>query len=785
VALTFDPRCQAAIDLAKRSLPDGAALDTVTLLAALYREADISAKYPALGRFLPYIEAYRSKPPEKVPLAPNLRSAMQPLSSREDPIGAIELFEHILASESGRATLNARGVPAAAIAPSGGASTPAPAPGSSPGAPAATAPTATPAFAAPTAADAPPAPRPGWRTSEARQKAIRALDSFGRMLTETELAHSPVTEREATLKALIRTLSKMKRRNAIVIGPPGTGKSAIIYELARRIRRDDSSLPPRIRDMDIFELSPTFLRSGASMVGQYEERVKNLLGVLTTNRNIILFVDEIHSMFRSGVHERGPFSDANESFKGALASGDITCIGCTTPAEFRNSIEPDKALERRFGLIRLEAPSREVTLKILQGRRPKMEDYYAPLKIPDAILKTAIELTEDYLPSRFQPDKSIQLVDEACAFCVTGETPPPVVTEDALREALEDIIGHSIARRGVLTEQGVREALQAKIVGQDEVIGKIAQAFVASLGEWGKRNGPRGVFLFGGPTGVGKTETALVLANILGAGDDRLIRVDCNTLQGGELDAGPVINRLLGVPPGYIGYARGQGGILSRIRDLPECVVLFDEFEKAGPAVGRLLLQIIDDGTVDDVDGNTLDFRRAFVVFTTNAGCVYDKAEVGFGGQTTTEGFVPQVDPKALKRDLHALGVGEEFLGRMTHILHFKGLDASSIRVILERQLAGLRKNSELHGLRLDWKPELIEHLASQWQPRFGVRLLTQILRNRIIEQLGIAEAQGELKGIEEIRLDLLPSAPAPGTAAGAGVAMRWTNGKTLVIGLS
>ena len=304
------------------------------------------------------------------------------------------------------------------------------------------------------------------------------------------------------------------------------------------------------------------------------------------------------------------------------------------------------------------------------------------------------------------------------------------------------------------------------------------------MGGWAKRSGPRGVFLFGGPTGVGKTETALVLAKILGGGQDTLIRVDCNTLQSSSQESGPAINRLLGVPAGYVGYARGQGGILSRIRDLPESIVLFDEFEKAGPAVGKLLLQIIDDGQVEDVDGNLLDFRRSFIIFTTNAGCIYDQRQMGFNAEQGTERQTPTADLDSLKRDLRALGLGEEFLARMTHILLFRGLDRDSIEEILRRQLEGLRKTSELKGLKLMWESDLILHLTSQWQPRFGVRFLSTILRHRIVEQLGIADAQGELKGVKGIRLEVTKADEKQSVSSLAGLATRRLEGDTLIIGV-
>ncbi len=753
MALKLDPQCQAAVDLAKRALPEGTDLDVSVLLSSLYYRGDLKQKYPSLEKYLSEPVICRPTVPEKVALAPELRPLFQNFADLGKTVSAEELFQALLNCEAGRQALIKLGVTdLSLLGPTSGAT----------------------------------ATLSAWRSSAARLSAIQALSSYGRMLTQTEPPHGRVVERENVIRALVRTLSRFKRRNVILIGAPGTGKSAMIYEMARRMYRLDTSLPSRLRDMDIFELSPAFLRSGASMVGQYDERVKSLLQVLQTHPKIILFVDEIHSLFHSGLYERGPFTDANEAFKGALSRGEITCIGCTTPAEYRHAIEPDRALERRFGIIRLEPPSRDTTLAILKARKARMEEFYAPLAIPDEILQRTIELSDDYLVSRCQPDKSIQLLDEACAYCATAETVTAVVGEEALRQALEDIIGHGLVGADELTESNIFRRLQKNIVGQDEALREISRAFVAGLGEWSKRSGPRGVFLFGGPTGVGKTETALLLARILGGGDhENLVRVDCNTLHGSSHDGGPTLNRLLGVPPGYIGYARGQGGLLSRVRDLPESIVLFDEFEKAGPVVGRLLLQIIDHGKVEDVDGNTLDFRRAYIVFTTNAGCSYDHRQMGFRKPGAESVETPSLDLELLKRELRVLGLGEEFFGRITHFIAFKGLDRSAIGTIIEKQLKSLREVSETKGLRLSWSGDVVSHLAGEWQPRFGVRFATTILRHRIGEQLDLAEAQGELKGLKEIRLEVMKLQKRKNELALAGFAERRTEGGKLIISLA
>lgn len=766
--LTLEPDCQAALDLAKRAVPEGQALDAGLLLAALYNTSEIHDRFARLAGFLPAPEPRRPSAPPRVPLAPDVQPVFQQFADSGDPVSAEDLFEALLASAAGRAALLGRGATEeglSGILAEAGLSPPGPA-GMEPGRSGGSGP--------------PPRPPDEWRSSPARQEAIRSLSSYGRMLTDTEPPHGHVVEREDALRALIRTLSKMKRRNAILVGPAGSGKSAIVYELARRLFRRDESLPCRLRNMDIFELSPTFLRSGTSMVGEYEKRVKELLQALQEHPQIMLFVDEIHSMFQSSLYGRNAFSDANEEFKAALGRGEITCIGCTTSAEYRHYIEPDRALERRFGIIRVEPPSREATLAILRDRRRRMEDYFAPLAIPETLLETVAALTDDYLPGRCQPDKSIQLLDEACAFCATASPPAPAVTEEFLRQALEDMIGHSIVVRGALSEAEVFDRLRAHILGQDEVLRQIARAFVAGFGDWSKRSGPRGVFVFGGPTGTGKTETAVALASIMGGDRESLVRVDCNTLQGSALDPGPSINRLLGVPPGYVGYARGQGGILSRIRDLPESIVLFDEFEKAGPGAGRLLLQIIDEGKVEDVDGNVLDFRRSFVIFTTNAGCSRPGPPLGFKAPVDTATGAA-ADLEAIKRELREIGLGDEFFARITHTMMFRALGGDVIRSILEGRLEALRRTSTLKGLELNWDARLVDHLAAFWQPQLGVRFAASILRNRISEQLDIAEAQGEMKGVKRIRLEVL----GRGGAEAIGQAVRRRDADCLVIALS
>lgn len=726
MSLIFESDCQKAVDLAKCATPEGKPLEIAALMAACYFQNSLKSRFPELEPYLPKPAPVREET-GVVTVAENLKPILGQFQSIGKPISVDQLFQSLLSSEPGKDFFRRNGVGEGLINQVlqkliGSRET------------------------------AQNMPESRWRTSPRRSRALKALSAFGRMLTDLDIPDRGRFQVEGAFQALITTLSKMKRHNAIVVGHPGTGKTALIYELARWMKRSDPDLPVHLREMDIFELSPAFLRSGASMVGQYEERVKQLLTILKENPEIILFVDEIHSLFQSGVYSHGPFSDANEAFKGALGRGDIACIGCTTYSEYRHYIEPDGALTRRFETIRLEPFSIGQTAAILRSRLPKFSAHYAPLEIPAAIVERVVALTEEYLPSRYQPDKSIQLLDHACALAVTSQPASLRLEEVHLLKGLEHTVGHKIVRTERLTEESVFEQLSAKIVGQDALLRELSRSFVAALGAWKQGKGPRGVYLFGGPTGTGKTETAAMLAKTLGGDREALIRIDCNTLQGVGSEGASAAWRLLGVPQGYVGYARGQGGLLSRIRDMPECIVLFDEFEKADAAVGEVLLRILDEGKAEDVDGNLLDFRRSYIIFTSNAGCSYEKlASFGFGGSQS--GIRISITQESLFKELKRRGLGEEFLARIHRTLLFQSLERPALEIIINKHLLGLKAETEKRGLNLSWEPALIDHLVSHWQPQLGVRFLSLILRNRVKEHLALADAQGQLQNIRQIVL--------------------------------
>lgn len=755
MALTFEPECRKAIEFAKKCLNQEEKLDHPLLLAALYHGTELKEHFPSLADFFQMPLIRRQDAPEMVKLADGLKPVFTELSSRRKAVGAEELFLILLRSDAGRHFCRSCGISDDMMDSIFSRSSPV---GESAG---------------------------GWHTSGEREEAIRALSTFGRMLTTSEPPHKGVAGMEKPLAKLYESLVKMGRRSTIIHGPPGCGKSALVYELARRIYHNDDSLPELLKDLDIFELSPSFLRSGASVVGQYEERVKGLISVLENCPKIVLFIDEIHSFFQSGIHERGPFSDANESFKGHLGRGTITCIGCTTTVEYRHYIEPDGALARRFSVIKLDPPSSAATVEILKAKLPRLRKHYDPMVIPEEILSVVVEMADEYLPGRYQPDKSIQLLDQACAAGAVAKPPAIMITKEFINQALEATTGRSLMKIDDLGEEIIFQRLQQKIVGQDSVLLEISRAFVAGLGGWKKSKGPRGSFVFFGPTGTGKTQTAAELARIMGDGKEALLRVDCNTLLGSGHDSGPALNRLIGPPPGYIGYVRGEGGILSRIRDMPECIVLFDEIEKADPGVGKILLQILDEGKVEDSQGSLLDFRRALIIFTTNAGCTYDaKAHIGFT-TSAADNPIPIATIDSVTADLRARGFGEEFFGRHLRFFYFGSLSPESALQIIERQLHWLRDTAELKGFQLCWTDAVIPHLTSCWQPRFGVRHLTTILRNRIVEQLSLAEAQGELLGVKKILLKVPATGGQSADRDMSGFATRSREGDSLEIDLA
>lgn len=755
-SLTED--AQEALALAKRAVADGGSLTPELLLAAAWRTGKLDERFPALGPCLPELPLLHESVPPNVVVAEPLRPLLRAMAA-ERRASAQTMVTLLLLSPAVQDYLTGRGLDQGELSR-----------------------VVTQLRATPSAV-AEPNPAGSWRSSAVRQTVLDQLAPWGKVLTEHAAPLTGVMRMDGHLHSLQKNLLKMRRPNALIIGQPGTGKTALVHEFARLVVTRDDRINPALLDRDVFELSVSLFRAGTSLVGDYEKRVAKLIRLIQENPQIILFVDEIHQMLQSGVHQSGPFTQGDQAFKQAIGRSGFSIIGATTMSEYAHYIQPDGALARRFGLMRIEPPTPLEALEILRGRAEQFRVHYAPLRIEDRILVKTIELSEDLVIGRFQPDKALDILDEACAECLMHDPPLTEVTESVLMDAIEDEIGHSVVQPSSLSIAVVRDRLRRVILGQDAAIDHVSQGFVAGLSqEWLDHDGPRRVFVFCGPTGTGKTETAAQLATILGGGRESLIRIDCNTLMGSaNSDPGPIITRLLGAPRGYVGYARGEGGALSRIRELPEAVVLFDEIEKASPHIGKLLLQILDEGKVEDSDGNTLDFRRAFIVFTTNAGTRYASARpLGFlGDNHRPEDQVPTVTVDAVKEELRNLGYGEEFLGRHLDFVVFHGLTRAVIELILRQQLAQLRVTAEARGYELGWSDEIFERLLSGWTPRAGARIAFTILRGRVEEQLALAAIEGQLAGVRRIELRLLPD---DGDAEEIGRARRVRDSDVLAI---
>jgi ATP-dependent Clp protease ATP-binding subunit ClpA len=712
---TFDLAALTAITVAKRSLADGAELDAHTLVAALCQSGPMMARAPRLAELLPFgpLQSCRDVV-GLVRMAPALRGPIRRLRhvrGEADPveIGVFDLLRAILEDADCRQVLEAAGVTASSL-------------------------------------DQARALLP----HEPLHPAARALlERYGRLLEESGPPHPSLAPAEPVLVQLVQTLGQRKHRSAIVVGPAGSGKTSIVHELARRMVGRHPSIPMTLWDRCVFALQPHLLRSGADRAGELDQRVRGLVAALSENPRLILFVDDIPTLL-----SRGP-ADAFQELWQEIAAGRIACIGCATPSEYRQHIESSDILAQGFAKIRLDSPTSEQTIQILSLRKADIESHYG-VSIPAEMLAKTVALVERWLPSSHQPRGAIEFLELAASEHRRAGPPGIELTESLLTEVLERKIGVPILHPERLTAVDVFKSLSAKIAGQTEPLRELSDAFVAKLGSFHSERGPRGVFLLAGPTGVGKTQAALELARVLGGGRDCLVRINANTLEGSGYDLGPATAELFGPPPGYTGYVRGQGAALGRVRELPESIVLFDEIEKAPPGVANLLLQILDEGRTQDMDGQVLDFRHSFIVFTTNAG------NGGHGVHPIGLSARDHVSNAGSAQDrvfsaLHRMGFSDEFLGRIDRTFVFAPLGQNAIREVFMLRLADIKAELARRGFSLEVPPGLEDHVVSDWSPRFGARHVTHRFERELSDQLNLAESEKQLTNIRRVRLTVSP----------------------------
>ncbi|MBL7198953.1 MAG: ATP-dependent Clp protease ATP-binding subunit [Anaerolineae bacterium] len=586
-------------------------------------------------------------------------------------------------------------------------------------------------------ATGPPAEPSSIPEPQAEHKPTPTLDQYGRDLTHLarEGRLHPIVGREREIATTIEILCRTMKRNPIFVGEPGVGKTALAEGLAQRIVA--GKVPSLLRDKRLVELSVSSLVAGASQVGEFERRLQKLVTEVHAAGDVILFIDEAHALMGAG----GTYGlqDAATILKPALARGDIVCIGSTTTHEYRKYIEKDGALARRFQPVRVEEPDEETVLHILRVLKPRFEEHFR-VSIPDPVLGETYDLAKRYLKNRYFPDKAIDLLERTASRTMLssgeGSTAEgeerPLLGVDTILSVLSDTTGIPLEK----LDQGemerylrMEEILCQRVIGQDravEAVSSLIRLTKRRLDLDPKR--PDGVFLFVGPAGVGKTELAKGLTEFLFGDEDRLIRLDMS-----EFSAEFTVSRLIGSPPGYVGYDEG-GQLTERVRSQPFCVVLLDEIEKAHPDVLNLFLQVFDDGHLTDAQGRTAHFADATIIMTSNlASELWFRRRMGFGDGDrqahVAEGAVIDV----LSRKLPA-----EFLSRVDQVVVFHPLDDEAILQIARQKL-----NTIVHDrfarqqIDVTFDPQVVRYVADRgYDPRQGCRHLERVIQREILELL-------------------------------------------------
>ena len=602
------------------------------------------------------------------------------------------------------------------------------------------------------------------------------LDTYCENLTRKarEGRLDDIIGRDREIYRTIQILSRRQKNNPCLIGEAGVGKTAIAEGIAQRIAR--GQVPAGLQDKEIFLLDLTSLVAGTQFRGQFEQRVKGLLGEVKAAGNVILFIDEIHTITSAGESEGA--MNAGNILKPALSRGEIQVIGATTFNEYRKYIEKDQALERRFQPVRVEEPSVADTLAVMNGIKGYYEAHHH-VQVPPDVLAATVTLSERYITDRYLPDKAIDLLDEACACCnlahpeiseflvmqkeldglkqeeaemestdvnqpidyeqvaqrktriakLESELPAKQAAASQIQVTMEDVAkvvelwtgipAVKIRETEYVKLAGLENQLKQKIIGQDEAVHLVAQAIKRSRADLSGRRRPAS-FIFVGPTGVGKTELVKQLANQLFDGPDPLIRLDMS-----EYMEKYAVSRMIGSPPGYVGYEEA-GQLTEKVRRRPYSVVLFDEIEKAHPDVMNILLQILDEGKINDAQGRTVDFSNTVICMTSNAGSSDRVGETGFN--KTPEQISENKARKALSDFLRP-----EFLGRVDEVIAFKPLNQQTLEGIAALMLDEYKAGMKAKGIAYSYTPAALKALVAKSQGgKFGARDLRRVIRKAV-----------------------------------------------------
>ncbi len=559
------------------------------------------------------------------------------------------------------------------------------------------------------------------------------LEAFTTNLNEQAIQGKidPLIGRQHEIERTIQILCRRRKNNPLFVGEAGVGKTAIAEGLAKKIV--DKEIPEVLEDATIYSLDLGALLAGTKYRGDFEKRLKNVLAQLDKEPGAILFIDEIHTIIGAGAASGGVM-DASNLIKPVLASGDLKCIGSTTYQEYRGIFEKDRALSRRFQKIDVDEPSVEETIKILQGLKSRFEEHH-DVKYTNQALRTASELTQRYINDRNLPDKAIDIIDEAGARqrLMSPSKRKKTIGVGDIEEIIAKIArippkAVSSSDRGSL--QKLERNLKMVVFGQEQAISSLAAAIKMSRSGLGNTEKPIGSFLFAGPTGVGKTEVTRQLAQIMGI---ELIRLDMS-----EYMERHTVSRLIGAPPGYIGY--DTGGLLTEaITKQPHSVLLLDEMEKAHPDVFNILLQVMDHGTLTDTNGRKTDFRNVIIVMTTNAGADrISRSSIGFTIQDHSSDVMEEI-----KRVF-----SPEFRNRLDAIIQFNSLDPDTIGHVVDKFLTELEMQLDTKKVTMDIDSEAKVWLAEHGHDAImGARPMARLIQDRIKKPLAEQLLFGDLQG--------------------------------------
>ena len=650
--------------------------------------------------------------------------------------------------------------------------------------------------------------------SGARQARTPTLDQLGVDLTAMARNQQldPIVGRDTEIERVIQVLSRRTKNNPVLIGEPGVGKTAIAEGLAHRIVAGD--VPDTLLGRRMLTLDIGLLVAGTKYRGEFEERLKKVIEEIKTSENCILFIDEIHMLVGAGAAEGAV--DAANILKPALARGEIQAVGATTLDDYRKHIERDAALERRFQPIRVDEPDADAAVEILRGVRGAYEEHHK-LQIADAALKAAVELSARYVSDRFLPDKAIDLIDEAAARVRIRRysTPPPVreaskgleelrrekdqaianqqyeyaaelrerevrlqakleeleeevqterdadqpeVTDEDIRDIVSMWTGIPLSRLAGEETKRLRELeefLSERVIGQEEAVKAVSKAVRRARAGLKDPKRPIGVFMFQGPTGVGKTYLAQMLGEFMFGSKDNIVRLDMS-----EFMEKHTVSRLVGSPPGYVGYDDG-GQLTDHVRRHSYSLILLDEIEKAHPDVFNMLLQIFDDGHLSDAKGRRVDFRNTIIIMTSNVGSDLIRKDSTFGFAVhqdeakTAEQQYERMKDKVTEETKRVFR--PEFLNRLDQSVVFHALSKDHIREIVDLQLNDVRANLREKEITIEVTPVLLDHLGEEgFDPVFGARPLRRVIQNEIEDKLSDALLDGSYAEGDAVRMDFV-----------------------------